>query len=272
MNKDAGQKKPPEAGQATFVEWTPPAAGEPREVELVMMVPPSRPSVALVTGSSQGLGRALAERLLAAGWVVHGFARGKQSLTHANFHGHAVDVADEAAVRAAVAVVAASGRIDLLVNNAGAASMNALLLTPAEIADRLMRVNYLGTFHCLQAAGKVMVRQRAGRVINVTTVAVPLALEGEAAYVASKAAVEALTRVAAKEFAPYGVIVSALGFGPIDTDLTRAVPRAALAGINAAIGRPQGTTMPQAVDFILGRLASADFKSGSVEYLGQIQP
>lgn len=270
MNKDEGPKKRPEAGQATFIEWTPPVAGEPREVELVMMAPPSRPPVALITGTSRGLGRALAERLLADGWVVHGFARGPQALAHERFTAHAVDVTDEAAVRAAVASIAESGRIDLLVNNAGAASMNALLLTPGETAERLMRVNYLGTFHCLQAVGKVMVRQRAGRIVNVTTVAVPLALEGEAAYVASKAAVEALTRVAAKELAPSGVGVTAVGFGPVDTDLIRAVPKAALVKINDAIGRPQGTTTAQAADFILGRLASADFKSGSVEYLGQL--
>jgi 3-oxoacyl-[acyl-carrier protein] reductase len=222
---------------------------------------------ALITGTSQGLGLALAERLLAEGWIVHGFARGAQALAHANFHGHAVDVTDEAAVRSAVATISEAGRIDLLVNNAGAASMNALLLTPGETAERLMRVNYLGTFHCLQAVGKVMVRQRAGRIINLTTVAVPLSLEGEAAYVASKAAVEALTKVAATELAHSGVIVSAVGFGPIDTKLTNGVPKTALSKINAAIGRPDGTTMEQAVDFLLAHFRSAP--AGKVEYLGQ---
>jgi 3-oxoacyl-[acyl-carrier protein] reductase len=225
---------------------------------------------ALITGTSQGLGLALSERLLADGWIVHGFARGPQTLAHERFSAHVVDVTDEAAVRTAVATIAESGQIDLLVNNAGAASMNALLLTPGETAERLMRVNYLGTFHCLQAIGKVMVRQRAGRIVNVTTVAVPLSLEGEAAYVASKAAVEALTKVAAKEFATQGVRVVALGFGPVDTRLTRAVPKAMLAKINDAIGRPQGTTLMQAVDFILGRISAPDLKSGSVEYFGTV--
>jgi 3-oxoacyl-[acyl-carrier protein] reductase len=226
-------------------------------------------NTALITGTSQGLGHALAERLLADGWIVHGFARGAQTLAHGNFRAHAVDVTDETAVRAGVAAIAEGGRIDLLVNNAGAASMNALLLTPGETAERLMRVNYLGTFHCLQSIGKVMVRQRAGRIINLTTVAVPLSLEGEAAYVASKAAVEALTKVAAKELAPSGVIVSAVGFGPIDTALTRAVPKPALVKINTAIGRPEGTTMDQATDFLLAHLRSAE--AGRVEYFGQIQ-
>jgi 3-oxoacyl-[acyl-carrier protein] reductase len=223
---------------------------------------------ALITGTSQGLGRALAERLLADGWTVHGFARGAQALTHERFRAHVVDVTDENAVRAAVAIVAEAGRIDLLVNNAGTASMNALLLTPGETAERLMRVNYLGTFHCLQAVGKVMVRQRAGRIINLTTVAVPLSLEGEAVYVASKAAVEALTKVAAKELAQSGVIVSAVGFGPIDTELTKGVPKAALSKINAEIGRPEGTTMAQAVDFLLAHVRAAE--AGRIEYLGQI--
>jgi 3-oxoacyl-[acyl-carrier protein] reductase len=225
-------------------------------------------NAALIAGTSAGLGRALAERLLSDGWTVHGFARGPQELTHAHFAAHVVDVTDEAAVRSAVAAIAEGGRIDLLVNNAGAASMNALLLTPGSVAEQLMRVNYLGTFHCLQAVGKVMVRQRAGRIINLTTVAVPLSLEGEAAYVASKAAVEALTKVAAKELAHSGVVVSAVGFGPIDTALTRAVPKAALAKINNAIGRPEGTTMAQAVDFILAHMHTAE--GGQVAYLGKI--
>lgn len=223
---------------------------------------------ALITGTSQGLGLALAERLLADGWTVHGFARGPQTLAHERFTAHAVDVTDEAAVRAAVATIAESGRIDLLVNNAGAASMNALLLTPGETAERLMRVNYLGTFHCLQAVGKVMVRQRAGRIVNVTTVAVPLSLEGEAAYVASKAAVEALTKVAAKELAPSGVIVSAVGFGPIDTALTRAVPRDRLAALNHQLDLAASPTPATAAAFLLEHVRSAE--AGRIAYLGDV--
>ena len=225
---------------------------------------------ALITGTSQGLGLALAERLLADGWTVHGFARGAQSLAHERFTAHAVDITDEAAVRTAVTSIGSSGRIDLLINNAGTAALNAFLLTPGSVAEHLMRVNYLGTFHCLQAVGKVMVRQRGGLVVNLTTVAVPLSLEGEAAYVASKAAVEALTKVAAKEFATQGVRVVALGFGPVDTRLTRAVPKAMLAKINDAIGRPEGTTMTEAVEFIVARISAPDLKSGSVEYFGTV--
>jgi 3-oxoacyl-[acyl-carrier protein] reductase len=223
---------------------------------------------ALITGTSQGLGLALAERLLADGWTVHGFARGSQAINHERFHGHAVDVTDEAAVRAAVATVAATGRIDLLVNNAGAASMNALLLTPGSVAESLMRVNYLGTFHCLQAVGKVMVRQRGGRIINLTSVAVPLSLEGEAAYVASKAAVEALTKVAAKELVHSGVIVTAVGFGPIDTALTRGVPRDRLEALNHQLDLAASPTPAAAAEFLLEHMRSAE--AGRIAYFGDV--
>lgn len=223
--------------------------------------------VAVVTGSSRGLGLAVVRRLLADGWTVHGLARGEQP-SAPGFTPHVVDVTDPAAVQAAASAITAAGRVDLLVNNAGAASMNALLLTPAAVAERLMRVNYLGSFHCLQAFGKAMVRQRAGRIVNVTTVAVPLSLEGEAAYVASKAAVEALTRVAAHELASSGVIVSAVGFGPVDTALTRGVPRAQLERINARIGLAVSPSPEAAADFLLAHARSA--ASGHVEYLGQV--
>lgn len=223
---------------------------------------------ALITGTSRGLGLALAERLLADGWIVHGFSRGPQVLTHERFTARIVDITDEASVQTAVASVAASGQINLLINNAGAASMNALLLTPAAVAERLMRVNYLGTFHCLQAVGKVMLRQRAGRIVNVTTVAVPLSLEGEAAYVASKAAVDALTKVAARELASSGVIVSAVGFGPIDTALTRGVPRDRLAALNARLGLTQSPALAEAADFLLAHAHSAE--AGRIDYLGDV--
>jgi 3-oxoacyl-[acyl-carrier protein] reductase len=226
---------------------------------------------ALVTGTSRGLGLALAERLLADGWTVHGFARGPQALTHPAFRAHAVDVGDESAVRSAVAAaLRESGRIDLLINNAGTAAMNTVLLTPAAQAAALMRVNYLGAFHCLQAVGKAMVRQRAGAVVNLTSVAVPLALEGEAAYVASKAAVEALTKVAAAELAPLGIRVVAVGLGPIDTDLTRAVPRDRLAALDRRIGRPSGTTLADAVDFIASEWRTSGSASGAIRYLATL--
>ena len=226
---------------------------------------------AIITGSSEGLGKATALKLLAAGWRVHGFARRGSDIECREFINHLVDVTQETAVQKAVAAITAENHgVDLLINNAGAASMNALMLTPSAVAENLMRVNYLGAFHCIQAVGKQMIRQRRGLIINITTVAVPLALEGEAAYVASKAALDALTQVAAKELVAQGVTVIGLGFGPIPTKLTRAVDAKKLQHLNESIGRSNGTTVSEAADFVLEAIQEPKPVPGSIRYLGQI--
>jgi 3-oxoacyl-[acyl-carrier protein] reductase len=226
---------------------------------------------ALITGTSRGLGQALAEKLLNEGWNVWGFSRNASLIKHARFTEQLLDITDESVVQHAVNLLSQNAiTLDLLVNNAGAASMNALLLTPAKTAEALMRLNYLGSFHTLQAVGKLMVRQRRGLIINITTVAVPLALAGEAAYVASKAAVDALTKVAAQELQSQGITVIGLGFGPLETDLTKAVGKEKLALINQRIGRPDGTTLHEAVDFIFENLNSKTLATGHLYYLGKI--
>jgi multidrug efflux pump len=101
-------------------------------------------------------------------------------------------------------------------------------------------------------------------------VTVPLSLAGEAAYVASKAAVEALTKVAATELQSYGIRVNAVGLGPVDTDLTRAVGADKLHTLNQRIGRPQGTTLAEAVVFIAQEWSAPSNTTGSIRYLGQL--
>jgi len=93
-------------------------------------------------------------------------------------------------------------------------------------------------------------------------------LAGEAAYVASKAAVEALTKVAATELQSYGIRVNAVGLGPVDTDLTRAVGADKLHTLNHRIGRPQGTTLAEAVDFIAQEWRKPSLATGFIRYLG----
>ena len=226
---------------------------------------------AIITGTSRGLGRALAEKLLNEGWNVWGLSRSPSNIQHGQFIEYLIDITLGAEVQNTVNLISQqSPHIDLLVNNAGAASMNAFLLTPAKTAEALMRLNYLGTFHCMQSVGKLMVRQRAGLIINITTVAVPLILEGEAAYVASKSAVDSLTKVAASELKPQGITVIGLGFGPLDTNLTKAVGKEKLNQINQRIGRSSGTTINQATDFISKHLDKKSLTSGSLYYLGEI--
>lgn len=225
--------------------------------------------LALVTGTTRGIGKALAQRLLADGWSVEGCARGEASVEHPAYTHARLDVTDEAAVVAHVADVARRrGRIDALVNNAGAASMNAFLLTPGSVAESMMRVNYLAAFNLGREVAKVMVRQRGGCIVNLSSVAVPLALEGEAAYVAAKAAVEALTRVTAAELAPHGIRVNAVGPGPVDTALTRTVPREKLAALRARMGLQRELRMDEVVGAIADLIDPAATVTGRVVHVG----
>lgn len=186
---------------------------------------PSIPKVVLLSGTSRGLGLALAEHYLDSGWKVVGCSRKAVNLPHENYRHFTLDISDESSVVNMVRTVKSEfGRIDALLNNAGQASMNALALTPADTLSRLLQVNVVGAFSLLREVAKVMMRQKQGRIVNFSSIAAPLALEGEAAYAASKAAVESLTKVAARELADYGITVNAIGPSPIRTDLIRGVP------------------------------------------------
>lgn len=181
--------------------------------------------VALITGTRKGIGRHLAEHFCEKGLTVFGCSRGEPDWAHDNYRHFTCDVTDESAVRKIFSAIRKEfGRLDILLNNAGIASMNHSLLTPVDTVRKVLDTNVVGTFLFCREAAKLMKKNRYGRIVNFSTVAVPLKLEGEAAYVASKAGVEGLTNVLAREFAEFGITVNAVGPVPIATDLIRAVP------------------------------------------------
>lgn len=228
--------------------------------------------VVIVTGTSRGIGLGLAEHHLARGDVVCGCSRAESPLRHARYRHFALDVADERAVVAMVrAVVREHGRIDALLNNAGIASMNHALLTPLATVRTVMATNFLGTFLFCREVGKAMVRRKAGRIVNFATVATPLDLEGEAVYAASKAAVESLTRVLARELGATGVTVNAVGPTPVPTDLIAGVPQEKLAAILARQAVRRYGTVADIVNVVEFFLApESDFVTGQVVYLGGV--
>jgi 3-oxoacyl-[acyl-carrier protein] reductase len=228
--------------------------------------------VTLITGTRKGIGRHLAEHYLGLGHRVIGCSRQPADLDHANYRHVTTDVCDEAGVKALFAQLRKQhGRLDNLVNNAGIASMNHSLLTPVETVRRVMDTNLTGAFLFAREAAKVMQKAKYGRIVNFTTVAVALNLEGEAAYVASKAAVEALTRVMARELSEFGITVNAVGPVPIETDLIRAVPRDKIDNLvkRQAIKR-LGTfeDVANVVDFFIR--PESRFITGQVLYLGGV--
>jgi len=149
--------------------------------------------------------------------------------------------------------------------------MNHILLTPEKSYHSVFDTNVLGSFLLLRECAKQMSRQKKGRILNFSSVASALDLEGEALYAASKSAIESLTRTAAKELAPYGITVNAIGPTPIDTDLIRLVPKESIDGLiqRQAIKR-LGTfdDITNCVDFFLDD-ASA-FITGQILYLGGV--
>ena len=180
----------------------------------------------LITGSSRGLGKALAEHYLLNGDNVYGCARSEGTIEHDNYFHYQVDIASpEDVANLFFSLRKEIKHLDAIINNAGVASMNAFALTPVESFQKIFDINVQGTFLFCQKAFGLLKRAPHPRIINMTTVAVPLQLEGESIYAASKSAVETLTRIIAKEYGSFGITCNAIGPSPIETALIKGVPK-----------------------------------------------
>ena len=188
--------------------------------------------VALVTGASRGIGRAVALELAAAGAeVVVNYASSPEAAaevvaaieaTGGRAWSHRADVADEEQVDAMVkAVLERSGRLDVLVNNAGITRDGLLMRMKTADWQSVLNLNLTGVFLCTRAVSRPMLKARSGRIINITSVVALMGNPGQANYSAAKAGVVGLTRSSAAEFASRGVTVNAVAPGFIATDMTR---------------------------------------------------
>jgi len=187
-----------------------------------------RDRVAIVTGASRGIGRAIAVELARVGAHVAVCSRRKDALEPVadlvRAEGRRVlavacDVGDARQVDGAVAqTLDAFGRIDILVNNAGYRVRAPLEDLPRSEWDALVATNLTGVFLFTQAVGRVMIRQRAGKIINVTSVAGRTGSRGMAAYAAAKTGAAVLTQSLGAEWAKHGITVNAVAPGPVETE------------------------------------------------------
>ena len=192
--------------------------------------------VALVTGASRGIGRAIAARLAGAGATVVAAARGDhahETVEAIRAEGGAaeaiaLDVTDAAGIDAAVkGIVERLGRIDVLVNNAGITRDTLALRMKREDWDAVIQTNLSAAFACAQAVLRPMIKQRMGRIINITSVVGQSGNAGQANYAASKAGLIGLTKALALEVASRNITVNAVAPGLIDTEMTRAIAKGA---------------------------------------------
>jgi 3-oxoacyl-[acyl-carrier protein] reductase len=217
--------------------------------------------VAVVTGGSRGIGRVLAQRLARDGARVVVTARSAEGaeacaaeLSGSGHLGVACDVSDRAAVDALVKRVETEfGAIDVLVNNAGVTADNILVRLGDDDWDRVMDTNLRGAFLMTRAVARGMMKRRAGRIINVTSVVGLTGNRGQVNYAASKAGLVGLTKAVAKELASRNVLCNAVAPGFIETDMTSELSPGARETLQQQIA--------------LGRLGSPEDVAGVVAFL-----
>jgi 3-oxoacyl-[acyl-carrier protein] reductase len=218
--------------------------------------------VALVTGASRGIGRAIAVRLAEQGATVVAAARGDHAadcvtaLTARGLNAEAlsVDVTDTDALEAVPGgIVGRHGRLDILVSNAGITRDQLLMRMKREDWDAVLATNLTATFVLAQAAMRPMLKQRGGRIIAVSSVVGQMGNAGQTNYAASKAGLVGFVKALAREVASRSITVNAIAPGMIETDMTRAVT--------------EKSQVDWAAQIPLGRLGSVDEVAAAVCFL-----
>lgn len=230
--------------------------------------------VVLVTGARRGVGRMLSAHFQRQGAQVVGFSRHADDEPAASdtYLGLAVDVADaEAVARGLGQINQRFGRLDIVVNNAAVLTSQYAMIMPAGAARSMLETNVLGAFLVAREAAKLMRKRKWGRIIHISSMAARLQPAGDAVYAATKAAVETLANVMARELAPLNITCNTLGITAIATDMLQALPAHKIDAVIAALPLPRLATEADIVN-VVDFLASerSDYITAQSIFLGGV--
>ena len=221
--------------------------------------------IAVVTGASRGIGHFLSEKLSKENYRVVNISRKSSDA----FIDYSFDLTNTQDIGKLVKqIIKEVGIPDLLINNAGVASMNHTFLMKDSDVEKIVDVNFISPILLSKEFGKFMIK-KGGKILNISTVAVPLLLDGEAVYAATKSGIEVFTKILAKELSRSKVDVSCIGLTPIDTDLIKNVPKDKIDKITELLPTPKKYQLEDVWELTYKFLYSEDKKmNGEVFYLG----
>lgn len=230
-------------------------------------------SIIVISGTSRGIGKALAEHYLSRGYIVYGCSRGNATIKHEQYSHDILDVSNELQVITWARKIKRTGiKICALICNAGTSSATSLFLsTQLSQFNAQLNSNFTGTYILCREFGKIFLQQQSGRIINFSSVLAGMHEEGTSIYSATKKAIEELTKIIAKELAPYNITCNCIASGLVITPLTEQLGETAINNVVAKQSIKRAIKLEE-VCFVSDFFLSAESAciTGQVLYLGLV--
>jgi 3-oxoacyl-[acyl-carrier protein] reductase len=226
----------------------------------------------VITGSRRGVGKLLTEHVLENQGFVIGFARGKSSIDHERYAHMSLDITDSVAVLRAFSQIAKTYRkIDVVINNAAVLTSQYAMIMSPQLAQAMINTNLFAGFLVAREGSKLMRKSKWGRIINISSMAVPLEPIGDSIYAACKVGLEKFSNILAKEIAPFNITCNTLGITAIKTDMLDQLPQDKIAKVISDLIVPRFATSDDifnVFDFLISDRSS--YITAQTIYLGGV--